>query len=104
MAFDSVKEVLKAEETADGKVREAAAFAARNIEDEKRALSSMLESETQRAKAEAAKAIADAESKAKAEAAALMESTANKCAIMSVKAENKFDKASELIIGKVVKG
>ena len=104
MAFDSIKTISEAEENARQKVSEASAAAQKRIAEERASCESMLKDRVEKAEAEVEKMISDAEDRAQENAKALRESTANKCAIMSVRAENKFNEAVELIIGKVVRG
>ena len=102
MAFDSIKTISEAEENAKKMVDEATAKSREKIAGEKNACQARLSEEVAKAEKKAEAIIAEAEEKATLAAKEFCESNMNKCAIMTVRAENKFDEAANLIIGKVV--
>ena len=104
LALDSIKAISEAEKMARNTVNDATRRAQEMISEQIRSCEAELGERIADAEVDAAKIIAEAQAAAEEKANELWQSTANKCAIMAVRAEGKFDEAIRLIIGKVVRG
>ena len=104
LALDSIKAISEAEEAARNTVNDATRKAQEMISEQIRTCEAELTESIAAAEVDAARIISESQAAAEVKANELWQSTANKCAIMAVRAEGKFDEAIRLIIGKVVRG
>ena len=104
LALDSIKAISEAEEAARNTVNDATRKAQEMISEQIRTCEAELTDSIAAAEVDAARIISESQAAAEVKANELWQSTANKCAIMAVRAEGKFDEAIRLIIGKVVRG
>jgi len=102
MAFESIKKIQQAEEDAKKIVDKAAADAQAQIAEATEKYDKKLSFSLGNAEIEAKNIVSRAKLEANEAAKKMRDDTANKCAIMTVRAEKKYDEAIEHIIGKVV--
>lgn len=102
MAFESIKMIAQAEEDAGAKVSEAASAVQRKLAEERKNYEAYFAAKTAEYEKKAAELVNNAQIAAEKKAEELLENTASKCAVMTVRAENKYDDAVSFITGKVV--
>ena len=103
MDFNYIKTISEAEEKAEEKVRASQETAKKLVEGKKQVFEREAQEIISSAEEKAAEIMREAQAAAEERAKAVQNETANKCAIMTVRAEKKFDAAADLIIGKVVR-
>lgn len=104
MSLDAIKSIASAEEQAQQDIAAAKREAEKSVAAAREAGDAVIAKAKDRADGEISALMKATERKAAENAAELMENTANKCAAITARAENRMDEAASLIVRRVIKG